>query len=161
MNANDFAGSDFLKAADLGQATPQIQIAKVEPHDFGEGQPAKLVIHATDPNVKPVVLNVTNTRACIAAFGQETISWIGQTVMLSVRQTQMGPGLGVTPMQAPPVAPLQAAAVAAGFPAASPALPAGMPSAVPHGVAPAAPWPTSPPDLPGQPGVPFDDDIPI
>jgi len=135
MDANNFAGSDFLKAADLGQATPQIRIAKVEPHDFGEGQPAKLVIHATDPNIKPIVLNVTNTRACITAFGQETTGWLNQVVMLSVRQTQMGPGIGVTPMQAAPA---------------------------PAPAAPFAPAPQSAvPDLPGQPGVPFDDDIPF
>lgn len=155
MNANDFAGSDFLKAADLGQATPQIRIAKVEPVDFGQGQPEKLVIHASDPSCKPVVLNVTNTRACIAAFGPETTAWIGQVVMLSVRQTQMGPGIGVTPMQ-PQAAP------APSLPPAGP-VPAQMQQAVPQaqgGQMPGGSFPAAP-DLPGQPGVPFDDDIPM
>ena len=101
MDANIFAGSDFLKAADLGVTTPTITISKVESVEFDSGDKSKLVLHPTDPGLKPVVLNVTNTRACIAAWGGETQGWIGKQAMLSVRQTQMGPGIGVTPLQAP------------------------------------------------------------
>lgn len=100
MDASSFTGSDFLKAADLGQTTPQITIAKVESVNFGDDT-SKLVLHPADPAVKPVVLNVTNTRACVAAWGTETDAWLGKLVMLSVRQTQMGPGLGVTPLSQP------------------------------------------------------------
>jgi len=99
MLVNDFIGSDFMKAADLGQTTPQISISKVEPVDFQDGS-KKLCIHPAEANMKPVVLNVTNTRACVAAWGAESDNWIGKSAMLSVRQTQMGPGLAVTPMQA-------------------------------------------------------------
>ena len=101
MNVNDFVGSDTMKASDLGQTTPQVVISKVEPVTFQDGS-SKLIIHPTDPNMKPVVLNVTNTRACVAAWGPESDAWIGKTVMLSVRQTQMGPGIGVTPIGAAP-----------------------------------------------------------
>ena len=133
MDANNFAGSDFLKAADLGQATPQITVSKVESVDFDQGEKSKLVIHATDPQCKPVVLNVTNTRACIAAWGPETQGWLGKVAMLSVRQTQMGPGIGVTPMMAP---------TSAAVPNPAAVFPAAQPTAAPH-------------------GVPFDDDIPF
>ena len=102
MDASQFAGSDFLKAADLGNTTPTISVAKVEQVDFQDGGNSKLCLHPSDPNIKPIVLNVTNTRACIAAWGTETQDWIGKQAMLSVRQTQMGPGIGVTPINPAP-----------------------------------------------------------
>lgn len=150
MDANNFAGSDFMKAVDLGVTTPQIRISKVEEADFGQGEKPKLVIHPSDPAYKPVVLNVTNTRACIAAFGPNTDAWLNKIVMLSVRQTQMGPGIGVTPM-------VQPEAPAASLPPAGP-VPAHMQAGPIAGPIGAVPQPV--PDLPGQPGVPFDDDIP-
>lgn len=174
MLVNDFMGNDFLKAAELGQSTPTIQIGKIEPVEFGGGEKPKLVLHPTDPNFKPVVLNVTNTKALAAVFGPESMAWIGQSVMLSVRQTQMGPGIAVTPLQPQ----------AGTLPAFQPTMQAPLPGmAAPQLGIPAAPAPlpspglgfppqqalTPPtvqpgpavPDLPGQPGVPFDDDIPM
>jgi hypothetical protein len=100
MDANQFAGSDFMKSHDLGQNTPTIRISKVETTKF-QDESEKLVIHPTDAQWKPIVLNVTNTRACIAAWGGETGGWINRTAMLSVNQTQMGPGIRVTPLQQP------------------------------------------------------------
>ena len=186
MLVNDYMGNDFLKAADLGLATPTIQIAKVEPVEFGGGEKPKLVIHPVDPNCKPVVLNVTNTKALAAVFGPESMAWIGQSVMLSVRQTQMGPGIAVTPLQpqagtlpafnptqqAPlpgmGLPPLSAPAVSVPAQAALPPLPTpglGFPPQAPQAPAvqpgPPAAAAGQVPDLPGQPGVPFDDDIPF
>ncbi|GAF87837.1 unnamed protein product, partial [marine sediment metagenome] len=45
---------------------------------------------------KMAVLNITNTRALVAAYGPESDKWIGKKIMLSVRQTPLGDGLGVT-----------------------------------------------------------------
>ncbi len=100
MDVSEFAGSDFMKAADLGNTTPQLQVAKVEPVDFQDGS-RKLLVHWSDPDFKPTVLNVTNTRACIAAWGKDSTQWLNKSAMLSVRQTQMGPGIGVTPLAVP------------------------------------------------------------
>jgi len=100
MIVDDFVGSTFLKAADLGQMTPTITVAKVEPIEFQDGS-KKLVLHPTDANLSAVVLNMTNSRACVAAWGNESDTWVGKQAMLSVRQTQMGPGIGVTPVNAP------------------------------------------------------------
>ena len=157
MDANNYAGSDFLKAGDLGNTTPTIQVVKVEEQDFGQGEKPKLVLHPSDPAIKPVVLNVTNTRACIAAWGADTNGWLNRTAMLSVRQTQMGPGLGVTPMVPPP---------AQGQPV--PLAPTGYPPAVPQPAQtfPQRDYPQQPP-VPGDYAavkggdVPFDDDIPF
>ena len=142
MLVNDFIGSDFMKAADLGQTTPQVTVSKVEPVDFQDGT-KKLALHPSDPQMKPIVLNVTNTRAMAAAFGPESDAWLGKTVMLSVRQTQMGPGIGVTPLQAP-----------------------NQPITQPHpDFAPGAGQGSFTPgayQAPSQPdGTPFDDDIPF
>jgi len=103
MQVDNFLGSsDFLKAADLGTATPTLTVKSVSSHEFNDdgGSRQKLVLEFIGKD-KMVVLNVTNTRAMAAAFGNESDNWIGKQVLLSVRQTQMGPGIGVTPMQAP------------------------------------------------------------
>lgn len=102
MIVDDFVGSTFLKAADLGQMTPTITVSKVEPIEFQDGS-KKLVLHPTDSAMNPVVLNMTNSRACVAAWGNDSDHWIGKQAMLSVRQTQMGPGIGVTPIGSQPV----------------------------------------------------------
>ena len=99
MIVDEFVGSTFLKAADLGTQTPTITVAKVEPVEFQDGT-KKLVLHPQDANINPIVLNMTNSRACVAAWGNDSDMWINKQALLSVRQTQMGPGLGVTPIQA-------------------------------------------------------------
>ncbi len=113
MIIDDYLGNDFLKAVDLGTTTPTIVISKVEPVELDEGK-KKLVLHPVDPAMKPVVLNVTNTRALAAAFGNDDALWIGKQVLLSVRQTNMGPGIGVTPLVAPAAAAPAPAAAAPG-----------------------------------------------
>ncbi len=107
MDVTDFMGSaDFLKAADLGNKTPQCVVKAVHTREFNDeqkGQHEKLVLEFVDKD-KMVVLNVTNTRAMATAYGTDSDNWIGKTVILSVRQTQMGPGIGVTPLQQPAAA---------------------------------------------------------
>jgi hypothetical protein len=100
MIVDDFVGSTFLKAADLGTQTPTITVSKVEPVEFQDGS-KKLVLHPAEATINPIVLNMTNSRACVAAWGNDSDNWINKQAMLSVRQTQMGPGLGVTPINAP------------------------------------------------------------
>lgn len=101
MDVSDFMGAgDFLKAADLGNKTPQCTVKAVHTREFTDeikGQHQKLVLEFHNKD-KMVVLNVTNTRAMASAFGTESNAWIGKSVILSVRQTQMGPGIGVTPL---------------------------------------------------------------
>ena len=162
MNVSDFLGSDFMKAADLGQTTPTIQVAKVEPVTFADGS-SKLCIHASDPACKPIVLNVTNSRAMAAMYGPESQNWIGQSVMLSVRQTQMGPGIGVTPLQAPPNQQIDRQPAASLPPAQS--VPAHLLQTAPQPQG--GQWPGATPqqkiqtDAAGNVGAPFDDDIPF
>lgn len=107
MDVTDFMGSaDFLKAAELGNKTPQCVVKAVHTREFNndeKGPHEKLVLEFVDKD-KMVVLNVTNTRAMATAYGTDSDDWIGKTVILSVRQTQMGPGIGVTPLQQPTAA---------------------------------------------------------
>lgn len=94
-------GSDFLKAADLGNSTPQCTVKAVHTREFNDEQKGphqKLVLEFVDKD-KWVVLNVTNTRAMATAYGMDSDQWVGKQVILNVRQTQMGPGIGVTPLQ--------------------------------------------------------------
>ena len=44
----------------------------------------KDMLHFTDPNIKPLGLNVTNKRVLIAAYGDESDNWRGQPVEIYV-----------------------------------------------------------------------------
>lgn len=102
MDVTEFMGnSDFLKAADLGSKKASVVIKEVHTKEFNDegGAKSKLVLEF-DGRDKMVVMNVTNTRACADAFGTDSDKWIGKQVTLSVRQTQMGPGIAVTPILA-------------------------------------------------------------
>lgn len=107
MDMTKFAGGDgtYLKAADLKGRTREITIAKVGVQEFekedGHSETKPILWLVTkDGEDRGVVLNKTNTRACVDAWGAESDKWEGKKAMLSVRQTNMGPGLQVTPITA-------------------------------------------------------------
>ena len=99
----DYAGaeSNYLKASDIKGKTPTVNIVKSEIVKFTkEGQPdeQKPAIFFAGKE-KGVVLNKTNTRGLIAAFGSDSDKWVNKDVMLSVVQTEMGDGIRVTPLE--------------------------------------------------------------
>ncbi len=102
MDVTEFMGnSEFLKAADLNGKKASVKIKAIHTKEFTDesGTKSKLVLEFEDRD-KMVVMNVTNTRAVADAFGPESDLWPGHQVTLSVRQTQMGPGIAVTPILA-------------------------------------------------------------
>jgi len=108
MDMNKYAGGDglYLKAADLKGRTREVTIKSVAVQTFdqgeGKGDEEKPVLwlETKDDQDRGIVLNKTNTRACVEAWGAESEDWKGKKAMLSVRQTNMGPGLQVTPITA-------------------------------------------------------------
>ena len=103
MDVTEFMGnSEFLKASDLNGKKAMVKIKAIHTKEFteeGGATKSKLVLEFEGRD-KMVVMNVTNTRACADAFGIESNMWRGKQVTLSVRQTQMGPGIAVTPILA-------------------------------------------------------------
>ena len=105
MDMTKYAGGDgqYLKAADLKGKTREITIKLVgiqafEKEDGHTDEKPVLWLETKDEQDRGVVLNKTNTRACVDAWTIDSDKWIGKKAMLSVRQTNMGPGLQVTPI---------------------------------------------------------------
>ena len=104
MDMTNYAGaeSNYLKASDIKGATPTVNIVRSEIINFtkdGKPDEQKPAIFFAGKE-KGVVLNKTNTRGLIAAFGSDSEAWVNKDVMLSVVQTEMGDGIRVTPLQA-------------------------------------------------------------
>ena len=104
LTNTDFLGSsDFFKAADVDAAGGQMSLvvgevgSKEFTNDKGVQEKLTLMFAGQD---KGVVLNITNTRAMAAMFGNVTENWVGKQILLTVRQTEMGPGIMVTPIKA-------------------------------------------------------------
>jgi hypothetical protein len=73
MNINSAFPSKYLRAADLGQATPTVTIAKVTSETVGEDQ--RLVVYFVGKD-KGLVLNKTNANAIADILGDEdTDNW--------------------------------------------------------------------------------------
>lgn len=102
MDMTQYAGSEsnFLKASDIQGSTPTVTIERVEEVSFEKDGKTdiKPAIHFVGKE-KGVVLNKTNTRSLIEAFGALSDDWLNKQAMLSVVTTEMGPGIRVTPLQ--------------------------------------------------------------
>ena len=110
LSNTDFLGSsDFLKAADITAAGGQLSlvIGEVGSKEFTNDSDTKvkLTLQFVGQD-KGIVLNITNTRALAAMYGNVTEAWIGKQILLTVRQTEMGPGIMVTPIKAVEVNPV-------------------------------------------------------
>jgi hypothetical protein len=80
MDATQYAGSSYLTVEDLadGSRTEEITDVFVGPYE-------KLV--AQFESGAALSLNVTNTKALIKAYGEDTDDWIGKSVELYVGET--------------------------------------------------------------------------
>ena len=97
--------SNDLKAADFVGKNFKVKIASVEERHYEarNGQPAadKAALHF-EGKEKTLVLNKTNTKTLINAYGKDSENWIGQEIGLSTHETELGTGWVVTPMNVPP-----------------------------------------------------------
>ena len=101
MDVTDFMGSSsYLKAADLKGKTVNVTVDAIDQAEFTDdkGVTKEKLIMMLANKEKGVVLNVTNTRACASAWGTDSDKWTGKKALLSVRQTPLGDGIGVTPI---------------------------------------------------------------
>ena len=88
MKASMYAGSsNWLKASDIGDDAAEQKILTikqvvegVQKDKDGFGKP-QLVLHFEETE-KQLGLNVTNTKAVIAALGDETDDWVGGKITL-------------------------------------------------------------------------------
>ena len=97
--------SNDLKAADFAGKNMKLVISDVEErhYDARGAQPAsdKLALHF-EGREKTLVLNKTNTRTLINAYGPETEGWAGKSVGLTTQETELGEGWVVQALDAPP-----------------------------------------------------------
>lgn len=95
------AESNDLKAADFVGKNLKVKISSVEIRNYParEGQPAaeKGALHF-EGKEKTLVLNKTNTKILINAYGKDSESWAGHEVGLSTQETEKGTGWVVTPL---------------------------------------------------------------
>jgi len=99
MDMTEFVGnSDYLKAADLKGKSVNLEIKSLSSAEFTDdkGNTKTKALMEFKGKDKMAVLNVTNTRAMVAAFGPDSDDWIGKKILLGVRQTPLGDGLALT-----------------------------------------------------------------
>src|SRR5262249_4620400 len=85
MNPNEYLKGRFLKQSDFAEPT-RVEITRVEEVDValpGEKPDVQPVIHFKGYD-RPMVLNSTNIKRLIKAFGAETDDWIGQQIEVYV-----------------------------------------------------------------------------
>src|SRR5262245_39576258 len=108
LDTGDFFKSNFFKAADdLGEEGAEliVTINSVEGEKVGREKELRPVLHFTDKNVKPLILNKTNWSVLRTAFGPPK-NWERQQITLVARQVEFGgePTLGTrikTPKKKP------------------------------------------------------------
>jgi hypothetical protein len=89
-NINDIYPSRYLKAADLGGATPTVSIARVVQELAGRARESKLVVYFVN-KTKGLLLNKTNALALAAIAGSpETDHWVGLKVQLFATTATFG-----------------------------------------------------------------------
>jgi hypothetical protein len=78
---SETAGGTYPPGADLAGNSPRRAIASAAVEEIGDDREEKLVVSFTGAK-KSLVLNKTNASALVSAFGDDTDSWIGQSVEL-------------------------------------------------------------------------------
>jgi hypothetical protein len=85
MNINAAFSSQFLRAVDIGTATPTVTIKSVDIEELGQGKDKKsLPVVRFEGKDAGLVLNKTNASIIAAALGEETDDWVGRKITLRV-----------------------------------------------------------------------------
>ena len=82
--------SRYLRTSDLGGRAHHVVIEAVDVEPVGRERELKPVLHFASGQLKPLVLNMTNSRAIAAAYGEETEGWAGLAVELYPAETTFG-----------------------------------------------------------------------
>lgn len=93
--------SNDLKAADFEGKNLKVKISEVEARTYpardGKPEETKGVLRF-EGKEKGLVLNKTNTKNLINAYGNESNDWVGHEVGLSTHETELGIGWVVKPL---------------------------------------------------------------
>lgn len=90
MNINDAFPSNYLKASDLGDASPVVTIDRVEHEPVGRDKEMKAVLYFQG-KTKGMVLNKTNAKKISELIGSpETDEWAGFKVKIFATTTEFG-----------------------------------------------------------------------
>ena len=109
MNRNDLFPPKYLKAADVGQHTPKVTIARVQLEELGDAREKKAVVYF-DGNPRGLVLNKTNYNSIASVCGSDdTDTWTGREIQLCTEMVafkgQSAPAIRVCrPAAAPQIA---------------------------------------------------------
>ncbi len=119
MDMGEFVSSKFVKAEDLAGQVVRVTIAKVGIEEVGQAKDRKATLSFVGKD-KGLVLNRTNTKALIDAFGKDSDAWVGQKIELYATETlfQGKPVQGLRVRPAPKKAAPKAPVVTAPEPAA-------------------------------------------
>lgn len=107
MDMSKYAASESndLKAIDFKGKNLKLTIESVEERHYEarNGNPAqdKAALHFVGKE-KTLVLNKTNTKLLITAYGADSDGWIGKEIGLSTHETELGEGWVVTPLGVQP-----------------------------------------------------------
>lgn len=90
MNIDSAFPSNYLKASDLGDASPVVVIDRVEIEPVGRDKEMKPILYFQGKD-KGVVLNKTNANKIAQLLGtKDTDEWHGQRVRLYATETEFG-----------------------------------------------------------------------
>jgi len=100
MDATEYGkqgSDDWLKAEELKGRTVALTVESVEVCTFGSEDPTehKLGLRFKGRE-KGIVSNKTNTKRMIEAFGSDTDSWVGKSILASPNETNLGLGFAIT-----------------------------------------------------------------
>lgn len=88
MNIHDAFPSNYLKASDLGEAQPMVQIDRVEMEPVGRDKEMKPIVYFKGKQ-KGLVLNKTNSKKIAEiASSPDTEDWVGVSVKLFATETE-------------------------------------------------------------------------
>ena len=85
MDVSKFMQGAFLKASDLNDGDVVTDVTGSTTKDFDDGE---RIVLATDFGA--VVLNKTNLKRIVTAFGSDSERWVGQRVKLCKEETTFG-----------------------------------------------------------------------
>jgi hypothetical protein len=89
---NDMLESNYIKKEDLKQPT-RLTVSGCERKDVGqENRPEFKWVVSFEGKFKPLILNVTNTKAFFAALGKNSDDWNGKQIVLFNDQSVMYQG---------------------------------------------------------------------
>lgn len=92
MNVNKMFPSKYLKASDLGDATPIVTIRNIKIESLGADEHEKedKVVIYFEGKEKGLVCNKTNCNTISGLFGDESDDWIGKKVKLVTCEVSFG-----------------------------------------------------------------------